>query len=130
MGATEPTAAGRQHVRASWSRSSAGVYIALYDLGLQPAVAKRQRLRLAEQPAETVGEGSPSKNESTRTYLLVVRARRLEKASEKTLERPEREHPGVTCAPQGRSMGERVRRLDLVAQGSDAREMRGRIKDI
>jgi hypothetical protein len=42
----------------------------------------------------------------------------------------EEDHPGVAYAPQGRSIGELVRLLDLLAQVSDASEMRGRIEYI
>jgi len=42
----------------------------------------------------------------------------------------EGDHPGVAYAPQGRSMGELVRLLDLLTQVSDAGEMRGRIEYI
>lgn len=40
----------------------------------------------------------------------------------------QRDHPGVVYAPQGRSIGELVRMLDLLTQVSDATEMRGRIE--
>ena len=42
----------------------------------------------------------------------------------------EGDHPGMTYAPQGRSMGELVRLLDLLTQVSDAGEMRGRVEYI
>ena len=42
----------------------------------------------------------------------------------------EGDHPGVAYAPQGRSMGELVRLLDLLTQVSDAGEMRGRVEYI
>lgn len=38
--------------------------------------------------------------------------------------------PGIVYAPQGRSIGEIVRLLDLLAQVSDAEEMQGRIEYI
>lgn len=40
------------------------------------------------------------------------------------------DHPGVVYAPQGRSIGELVRLLDLLAQVSDTEEMRGRVEYI
>lgn len=42
----------------------------------------------------------------------------------------EEDSPGVVCAPQGRSIGEIVRLLDLLAQVSNVEEMRGRIEYI
>ena len=42
----------------------------------------------------------------------------------------EHDHPGVVYAPQGRSIGEMVRMLDLLAQVSDAEEMQGRVEYI
>jgi len=42
----------------------------------------------------------------------------------------EEDHLGVAYAPQGRSIGELVRLLDLLAQVSNASEMRGRIEYI
>lgn len=42
----------------------------------------------------------------------------------------EGDHPGVAHAPRGRSIGELVRLLDLLAQVSDAGEMRGRVEYI
>lgn len=40
------------------------------------------------------------------------------------------DHLGIVYAPQGRSIGELVRLLDLLAQVSDAEEMRGRVEYI
>ena len=40
----------------------------------------------------------------------------------------EPDHPGIAYAPQGRSIGEIVRLLDLLAQVSDVEEMRGRVE--
>jgi uncharacterized protein with PIN domain len=40
----------------------------------------------------------------------------------------EYDHPGVAYAPQGRSIGEMVRLLDLLAQVSDTEDMHGRIE--
>jgi hypothetical protein len=42
----------------------------------------------------------------------------------------EDDHPGVVYAPQGRSIGEVVRLLDLLFQVSDAGEMEGRVEYI
>jgi hypothetical protein len=42
----------------------------------------------------------------------------------------EGDHPGVVYAPQGRSVGEMVRLLDLLAQMSTVEEMRGRVEYI
>jgi hypothetical protein len=42
----------------------------------------------------------------------------------------EPDHPGVAYAPQGRSIGEMVRMLDLLARVSDAEEIQGRIEYI
>lgn len=42
----------------------------------------------------------------------------------------ETNHPGVVYAPQGRSVGEMVRMLDLLAQISDAKEMKRRVEYI
>lgn len=41
-----------------------------------------------------------------------------------------RDHFGIAYAPQGRSIGEMVRTLDLLAQVSTAEEMRGRVEYI
>jgi hypothetical protein len=40
------------------------------------------------------------------------------------------DHLGIVYAPQGRSIGELVRLLDLLAQVSDVEEMRGRVEYI
>jgi len=40
------------------------------------------------------------------------------------------DHLGIVYAPQGRAIGELVRLLDLLAQVSDAEEMRGRVEYI
>ncbi len=40
----------------------------------------------------------------------------------------EHNHPGVVYAPQGRSIGEMVRMLDLLAQISSAEDMYGRVE--
>jgi len=37
-------------------------------------------------------------------------------------------HPGIAYAPQGRSIGELVRLLDVLALVSTAKEMRGRVE--
>ena len=42
----------------------------------------------------------------------------------------EHDHPGVVYAPQGRSLGEMVRMLDLLAQVSSAEEMQGCVEFI
>lgn len=42
----------------------------------------------------------------------------------------ERNHPGIVYAPQGRSIGEIVRMLDLLAQVSDAEGMHGCVEFI
>ena len=42
----------------------------------------------------------------------------------------EDDHPGVVYDPQGRSIGEMVRLLDLLFQVSDAEEMEGRVEYI
>ena len=42
----------------------------------------------------------------------------------------EADYPGVVYAPQGRSIGEMVRLLDLLFQVSDAEEMKGRVEYI
>lgn len=42
----------------------------------------------------------------------------------------EGDHAGIVYAPQGRSIGELVRLLDLLAQVSNEEEMRGRVEYI
>ena len=42
----------------------------------------------------------------------------------------ERDHPGIVYAPQGRSIGEMARMLDLLTQVSSAEEMSGRVEFI
>lgn len=42
----------------------------------------------------------------------------------------EYDHPGVAYAPQGRSIGEMVRLLDLLAQVSDTEDMHGRVEHL